>query len=121
MAKTYSDEIHRKAKIMWLSGNYKSDKEIARLLEITRPNTIQEWGKAENWEAERAATVKEVNRKVDAVLAESMAEMQRRHLREYQAMQTKPVLCTAPRRAKCRQRSSARRLRHRLWNDARPS
>jgi len=91
MAKTYSEEIHRKAKIMWLSGNYKSDKEIAQLLGIARPNTIQEWRKAENWEAERAATVKEVNRKVDAVLAESMAEMQRRHLREYQAMQTKGV------------------------------
>lgn len=91
MAQTYSEEIHRKAKIMWLSGNYKSDKEIARVLGIKRSVTICDWRKAENWEAERAATVKEVQRKVDSVLTETMAEMQRRHLREYQAMQTKGV------------------------------
>ena len=30
--KHYSEEIRRRAKIMWLSGNYSSDKEIAREL-----------------------------------------------------------------------------------------
>jgi len=91
MAKTYPEEIHRQAKIMWLSGNYKSDKEIARVLGIARPNTIQEWRTSEKWEVERVATVKEVQRRVDSILTETMVEMQRRHLREYQTMQTKGV------------------------------
>ncbi len=87
----YSEDIRRRAKIMWLSGNYSSDKEIARELGIQRPNTIAEWRKRENWHLERAETVNQISRRVGSVLAETIAEMQRRHLREYQALQTKGV------------------------------
>jgi len=91
MAKRYSDDIKRQAKVMWLSGNYKSDKAIATALGIARSETIKDWRHHENWEAERQVTAREIQRKVDSVLAETVAEMQRRHLREYQAMQTKGV------------------------------
>lgn len=87
----YSEDVRRRAKIMWLSGNYGSDKEIARELGISRPNTIAEWRKRDKWHLERAETVNQINRRVGSVIQETIAEMQRRHLREYQALQTKGV------------------------------
>lgn len=93
--KHYSEDIRRRAKIMWLSGNYGSDKEIARVLGIQRANTIAEWRKREKWHLERAETVNQINRRVGSVLQETIAEMQRRHLREYQALQTKGVRALA--------------------------
>jgi transposase-like protein len=89
--KHYPEDIRRRAKIMWLSGNYGSDKEIARELGIQRSNTIAEWRKRDKWHLERAETVNQISRRVGSVLQETIAEMQRRHLREYQALQTKGV------------------------------
>lgn len=98
--KHYSEDIRRRAKIMWLSGNYSSDKEIARELGIQRPNTIAEWRKREKWHLERSETVNQINRRVGSVLQETIAEMQRRHLREYQALQTKGVRALAQHEAR---------------------
>lgn len=89
--KHYTEEIRRRAKIMWLSGNYSSDKDIAAELGIGRPNTIAEWRKREKWHLERSETVNQITRRVGSVLQETVAEMQRRHLREYQALQSKGV------------------------------
>jgi transposase-like protein len=91
----YSEEVRRRAKIMWLSGNYSSDKDIAKELGVSRPNTIAEWRKKENWHLERTETVNQINRRVGTVLQETIAEMQRRHLREYQAMQSKGIQALA--------------------------
>ena len=80
MPKKYSRDIHCQAKIMWLSGNYKNDKEIADKLGISRVETIKDWRLKENWRKERELLEREAGRQLNSVLAQSIAEMQRRHL-----------------------------------------
>jgi hypothetical protein len=91
MPKVYPDDVRRQAKVMWLSGNYRSDKAICAALGINRESTIKDWRKKEGWKTEREALEKETQNKVNHVLAEGIAEMHRRHVKMYQGMQSKGV------------------------------
>jgi len=88
--KRYGDDIKIKAKALWIVGNH-SDQQIADQLGIQRTETIGEWRRTENWDLEREIIQKETERRVSEAVAESIAQMNVRHLREFQLMQTKGV------------------------------
>ncbi len=89
-AKGYSEDIRLKAKAMWIVGRY-TDTEIAEELGISRPGTICDWRREENWEREREIIQKATEEKVTAAISETIAEMNARHLKEYQLLQTKGI------------------------------
>ncbi len=86
----YPDEIRQKAKILWLKGSL-TDAEIATQLGINRADTIGLWRREGQWEREKRLVAEETDRRVQDAMAESVAEMNARHLKEYQLLQTKGV------------------------------
>ena len=89
-AKGYPIETKLKAKALWIVGNL-TDAQIADRLGITRPGTIGDWRKDEGWEREREIIQKATEEKVAAAISETISEMNARHLKEYQLLQTKGV------------------------------
>jgi hypothetical protein len=53
--------------------------------------TIGEWRRAEQWDIERDIIQQETERRVSAAVAETISEMNSRHLKEFQLMQSKAV------------------------------
>lgn len=89
-AKGYPDDIKLKAKALWIVGNL-TDAQIAERLGIARSGTILDWRKEESWEQEREIIQKATEEKVSAAIAETISEMNTRHLREYQLLQSKAI------------------------------
>jgi transposase-like protein len=86
----YPDDIRLRAKALWIVGR-NTDAEIAEQLGIARPGTICDWRREENWEHERAIIQKATEEKVAAAISETISEMNTRHLKEYQLLQTKGI------------------------------
>lgn len=91
MGAAYPESMRREARIMWLSGNYGTDSEIAKILDVT-PQCISNWKREDEWEEEKVLLDRETKRKVDDVLGENVASIKRRHILEYQAMQQKGLV-----------------------------
>ena len=89
-AKGYSTDIKLKAKALWIVGNL-TDAQIAERLGIARPGTIGDWRRDDGWEREREIIQRATEEKVAAAISETIAEMNSRHLKEYQLLQTKGV------------------------------
>ena len=86
--KGYGPEIKLRAKALWIVGNY-TDQQIADQLDIARPDTIGDWRRGEGWDTEREIIQQETDRRVSQAVAETISEMNTRHLREYQLLQSK--------------------------------
>lgn len=86
----YPDSIRLKAKSLWLTGEW-PDVQIAQELGIQRVDTIGEWRRKENWRRDRELVHDEADRRVQDAVAETIAEMNSRHLKEYQLLQTKGI------------------------------
>ena len=86
----YPDEVRLKAKAMWIVGR-NTDAEIAEQLGIARPGTICDWRRDENWEREREIIQRATEEKISAAISETISEMNARHLKEYQYLQTKGI------------------------------
>jgi len=90
MPKTYSPDTRLQAKALWLTGHL-TDAQIAAQLGIARPGTILDWRNEEGWDREREAIQKAADARVAQAIAETIAEMNARHLKEAQLLQTKGV------------------------------
>lgn len=88
--KGYPESVRLKAKSLWLTGEW-TDVQIAQELGIQRVDTIGEWRRKENWRRDRELVHDEADRRVQDAVAETIAEMNSRHLKEYQLLQTKGV------------------------------
>lgn len=88
--KGYPETVRLKAKSLWLTGEW-TDVQIAQELGIQRVDTIGEWRRKENWRRDRALVHDEADRRVQDAVAETIAEMNSRHLKEYQLLQTKGI------------------------------
>ena len=88
--KVYSSDTKLRAKVMWMVGNH-TDAQIAQALGITRPGTILDWRKEEGWDREKALLDEAVDRRVSHAINETISEMNARHLKEFQLMQTKGI------------------------------
>ncbi len=88
--KGYPAEIRLRAKAMWLAGNH-NDAAIAAQLGIARVDTIGQWRRQERWERDRGAVQMATDQRVQEALAETIADMNVRHLKEYQLLQTKGI------------------------------
>jgi len=86
----YGQDIKLHAKALWITGAG-TDQQIAERLSIKRPETIGEWRRADGWDAERAYVQQVVEERVSLAVAETVSEMNSRHLKEFQLMQTKAV------------------------------
>lgn len=90
----YGQDIKLQAKALWITGAG-TDQQIADRLGIKRPETIGEWRRAEGWDQERMYVQKVTDERVSLAVAETISEMNSRHLKEYQLMQTKGVQALA--------------------------
>jgi transposase-like protein len=90
MPKSYSPDTRLHAKALWLTGHL-TDAQIAEQLGITRPGTILDWRNEEKWDREREAIQKAADARVAQAISETIAEMNLRHLKEAQLLQTKGV------------------------------
>jgi hypothetical protein len=88
--KGYGQDTKLKAKALWIVGNH-TDQQIADQLGIQRPETIGEWRRNENWDLEREIIQKETDRRISEAVAETISQMNSRHLKEFQLLQTKGV------------------------------
>ncbi len=86
--KGYGPDVKLRAKALWIVGNH-TDQQIAEQVGISRSETIGEWRRNENWEKERAIIQQETDRRVSQAVAETISEMNSRHLRQYQLLQSK--------------------------------
>ena len=86
----YGKDIMLQAKALWICGAG-TDAQIAERLGIKRAETIGEWRRSEGWEKERQYVQKVTEERVTQAVAETIAEMNSRHLKEYQLLQTKGV------------------------------
>lgn len=86
----YGPEVRLRAKAMWIVGRL-TDDQIAVQLGIARPETIGEWRRAERWDVEREIIQRETDRRISEAVAETVSEMNSRHLKEFQLIQTKAV------------------------------
>ena len=86
----YDQDIRIRAKALWIVGNH-TDQQISDQLGITRSETVGEWRRSERWDLERDIIQKETDRRVSQAVAETISEMNARHLKEYQLLQTKGV------------------------------
>ena len=86
----YGLDIKLKAKALWITGSG-TDQQIAERLGIQRPETIGEWRRADGWEKERKFVQQVTEERVTRAVAETISEMNARHLKEYQLLQTKGV------------------------------
>jgi hypothetical protein len=76
--------------MMWIAGN-KSDAQIAHDLGLPREDTIGQWRRTEHWDRDRQLVEKVTEQRVEVVLAETIAAMNARHLKEFQLLQTKGI------------------------------
>lgn len=88
--KGYGQDVRLKAKALWIVGNL-TDAQIAERLGIARPGTILDWRREDGWEKEREIIQKATEEKVSAAISETISEMNTRHLKEYQLLQTKGI------------------------------
>ncbi|MEE4272305.1 MAG: hypothetical protein V2I67_11555 [Thermoanaerobaculales bacterium] len=88
--KGYSPEIKLRAKALWVTGRA-TDAEIAEQLGIQRPGTVGEWRRSGGWDREKQYIQQVTEQRVSEAVAESIAEMNSRHLKEYQLLQTKGI------------------------------
>jgi hypothetical protein len=88
--KGYSPDVKLRAKALWIVGNH-TDQQIADTVGIPRPETIAEWRRAERWDKEREIIQQETEKRVSQAVAETISEMNSRHLKEYQLLQSKGV------------------------------
>jgi transposase-like protein len=86
--KGYSDETRLRAKAMWITGQG-TDAQIAERLGIQRPETIGEWRRSGGWDRERELVQQITEERVSQAVAETISEMNSRHLKTYQLMQSK--------------------------------
>ena len=86
----YPQDVRLKAKAMWLAGGH-SDAQIAANLGIARIDTIGQWRRQEQWDKDKQCVLEAAERRVQEAVAESTAEMNTRHLKEYQLLQTKGI------------------------------
>lgn len=86
----YGPDVKLKARAMWVVGSY-TDEQIAGRLGIQRAETIGEWRRAEHWDTERDIIQQETERRVSDAIAETISQMNSRHLKEFQLMQSKAV------------------------------
>ena len=86
----YGPDIRLKAKALWIVGRL-TDEQIAAQVGVQRPETIGEWRRAGQWDIERDIIQQETERRISAAVAETISEMNSRHLKEFQLMQTKAV------------------------------
>jgi hypothetical protein len=89
-AKGYPLDTKLKAKALWIVGNL-TDAQIAEQLDISRPGTIGDWRAEEGWDRERAAIQKATEARVAQAVSETIAEMNTRHLKECQLLQSKGI------------------------------
>jgi hypothetical protein len=88
--KGYGQDVRLKAKALWIVGNL-TDAQIAERLGIARPGTILDWRREDGWEKEREIIQKATEERVSAAISETISEMNTRHLKEYQLLQTKGI------------------------------
>jgi hypothetical protein len=88
--KGYGQDVRLKAKALWIVGNL-TDAQIAERLGIARPGTILDWRREDGWEKEREIIQKATEERVSAAITETISEMNVRHLKEYQLLQTKGI------------------------------
>ena len=86
--KGYGPDVKLRAKALWIVGNL-TDQQIAEQVGISRSETIGDWRRQGNWERERAIIQQETDRRVSQAVAETISEMNSRHLKEYQLLQNK--------------------------------
>ena len=86
----YGPDVRIKAKALWIVGHL-TDEQIANQLGIPRAETIGEWRRAGQWDIERDIIQQETERRITEAVAETISEMNSRHLKEFQLMQTKAV------------------------------
>ena len=88
--KGYGTDIKLRAKALWIVGHL-TDAQIAEQLDIQRAETIGEWRRIEGWDRERDIIQQETDKRISDAIAETITEMNARHLREYQLLQTKGI------------------------------
>lgn len=88
--KGYSQEVKLRAKALWIVGHY-TDQQIASQLDIQRVETIGDWRRNDGWDLERDIIQKATEERISQAIAETVSEMNERHLKEYQLLQTKGV------------------------------
>ena len=88
--KGYGPDIKLRAKALWIVGNH-TDAQIAQQLGIQRSETIGEWRRNEGWDREREIIQEATDRRVSQAVSETISEMNTRHLKEFQLMQTKGI------------------------------
>ncbi|MBE0566083.1 MAG: hypothetical protein IH621_09010 [Krumholzibacteria bacterium] len=86
----YGRDIMLQAKALWICGAG-TDAQIADRLGIKRAETIGEWRRNEGWDIERQHVQRITDERVAQAVAETITEMNARHLKEYQLLQTKGV------------------------------
>ena len=86
----YGMDIKLQAKALWITG-VGTDQQIAKRLGIQRSETIGEWRRNEGWDKERQYVQKVTDERVTQAIAETISEMNTRHLKEYQLLQSKGV------------------------------
>lgn len=86
----YGPDTKLRAKAMWIVGRL-TDDQIAAQLDIPRAETIGEWRRAGQWDIERDIIQRETDRRISEAVAETVSEMNSRHLKEFQLIQTKAV------------------------------
>jgi transposase-like protein len=88
--KGYGPDTKLKAKAMWIAG-HKSDVQIAEELGIARPGTISDWRREEDWDREQEIFQQITERRIAEAVSETISEMNTRHLKEFQLLQSKGV------------------------------
>lgn len=88
--KGYPDDVRLRARVLWLVGGL-TDTQIAEQLGIARPGTIGDWRAEEGWEHEREAIQQATEQRVSQAVAETISEMNARHLKEAQLLQSKGI------------------------------
>jgi len=88
--KGYPPEVRLRAKALWIAGD-RTDRQIAAELGIQRVDTIGQWRRQEGWARDEQLVRSESERRVQDAVAESISEMNSRHLKEYQLLQTKGI------------------------------
>lgn len=89
-SKGYSRDLKLQAKALWIVGNL-TDAQIADRLGIARVGTIGDWRRDDHWEQERQVIQEATEAKVAQAVSETVAEMNARHLKECQLLQTKGI------------------------------
>jgi hypothetical protein len=88
--KGYGQETKIKAKALWIVGHL-TDQQIAEDLDIGRSETIGEWRREDRWDLEREIIQQETDRRISEAVAETVSQMNSRHLKEFQLLQSRGV------------------------------